>query len=258
MWGLLSKYYDKRNDGADQIPAAISAWGGEEYQYKSKWIGREFDYKSDKSLRIIPKYNKNIIAYLITQDFGFEHPRLSTNLVRVGVYAGNGFYLRSDNYLEKLPLFAAGKYPIEDKWYENGTIFKSSDGGDKYTKDKDFLNSCFIFACLSRYNKCISFTGSDKRFYKNELCFDSGTLASEQLGKFKLNSDEKELIKVWERVLTEAKAREIKNYNKKLAYGPYQIEIELNTSHKDDNDKTVYDYPTLNGELKNLKEKFKT
>ena len=76
--GLLSKFYDKRNDGADQIPAAISAWGGEEYQYKSKWIGREFDYKSDKSIRIIPKYNKNIIAYLITQDFGFEHPRLST------------------------------------------------------------------------------------------------------------------------------------------------------------------------------------
>lgn len=256
--GLLSKFYDKRNDRADQIPAAISAWGGEEYQYKSKWTGREFDYKSDKTLRIIPKYNKNIIAYLITQDFGFEHPRLSTNLVRVGVYAGNGFYLRSDNYLEKLPLFAAGKYPIEEKWYENGTIFKSSDGGNKYTKDKDFLKSSFIFTCLSRYNKCISFTGSDKRFYKNELCFDVGTLASEQLGKFKLNTDEKELIKIWERVLTEAKAREIKNYNKKLSYGPYQIEIELNTSHKDDNGKTIYDYPTLNGELENLKKKLKT
>ncbi len=253
--GLLSKFYDKRNDGTDQIPAAISTWGGEEYQYKSKWIGREFDYKSDKSLRIIPKYNKNIIAYLITQDFGFEHPRLSTNLVRVGVYAGNGFYLRSDNYLEKFPLFAAGKYPIEDKWYENGTIFKSSDGGDKYTKDKDFLKSCFIFTCLSRYNKCISFTGSDKRFYKNELCFDAKTLASEQLGKFKLNNDEKELVNVWESVLIEA--GKTKNYNKKLSYGPYQIEIELNTSQLDDNNKPVPDYPTLNGALDNLKKKLK-
>ncbi|MFZ1019982.1 MAG: hypothetical protein WAN61_03280, partial [Minisyncoccia bacterium] len=257
--GLLSKFYDKRNDDTDQIPAAISAWGGEEYQYKSKWIGHEFDYKSDGSLRIIPKYNKNIIAYLITQDFGFEHPRLSTNLVRAGVYAGNGFYLRSDNYLEKLPLFAAGKYPIEDKWYENGTIFKSSDGGDKYTKDKDFLKSCFIFTCLSRYNKCLSFTGSDKRFYKNELCFDRGTLASKQLEKFELNSDEKELIKNWQSVLAEVKkeAKNMEKYNKKLSYGPYQIEIELNTSHPDDNNKPIPDYPTLNGALDNLKKKLK-
>jgi len=253
--GLLSKFYDKRIDSTDQVPAAISAWGGREYQYKSKWNEQKFDYKSDKSLRIIPKYNKNIIAYLITQDFGFEHPRLSTNLVRTGVYAGNGFYLRNDNYLEKLPLFATGKYPIEEKWYENGIIFKSSDDGDKYTKDKNFLKSCFIFTCLSRYNKCISFIGSDKRFYKNELCFDNGTLANEQLGKLKLNSKEKELIKIFGNVLAEAKKTE--NYDKKLAYGPYQIEIELNTTYKDENEKTVYDYPTLNGELENLKKKLK-
>ena len=63
------------------------------------------------------------------------------------------------------------------------------------------------------------------------------------------------MIKIWESVLAEA--RKTKNYSKKLSYGPYQIEIELNTSHKDDNDKTVYDYPTLNGELENLKNKLK-
>ena len=43
-----------------------------------------------------------------------------SNLFRTAIYNGNGFYLRSDNFLEKLPLFAAGKYPIEEKWYENG------------------------------------------------------------------------------------------------------------------------------------------
>ncbi len=239
---LLSDMYDKRQFSDDQ---------------KGITIGYDGKESKDVKIRISPLHNKNIIGYLVAQSFSFENPRMLSNLFRTAIYNGNGFYLRSDNYLEKLPLFAAGKYPIEDKWYENGTIFKSSDGGDKYAKDKDFLKSCFIFTCLSRYNKCLSFTGSDKRFYQNELCFDTGTLASEQLGKFKLNSDEKELIKIWERVLTEAKAKEIKNYNKKFAYGPYQIEIELNTSHKDDNDKTVYDYPTLNGELKNLKEKLK-
>src|SRR3989344_7143098 len=108
-------------------------------------------------------------------------------------------------------------------------MFKSSDGGDKYTKDKDFLKSCFIFTCLSRYNKCVSFTGSDKRFYKNELCFDNGTLASEQLGKFKLNGAERELIKIWESVLTDVKkeAKNMEKYDKKFKYGSYQIEMEI-------------------------------
>ncbi len=237
---LLSALYDKRqfSDGEKGIT-----------------VGYDGKESRDVKIRISPRHNKNIIGYLVAQSFSFENPRMLSNLFRTAIYNGNGFYLRSDNYLEKLPLFAAGKYPIEEKWYENGTIFKSSDAGGKYTKDKDFLKSCFIFTCFSRYNKCLSFTGSDKRFYKNELCFDVRTLASEQLEKYKLNIDEKELIKIWQSVLLEAK--KTKNYNKKLAYGLYQIEIELNTSKKDENDRIIYDYPTLNGELENLKRKLK-
>lgn len=238
---LPSKLYDKRSL-SDDVEGILSQWDG-------------YQYKKDTGIRLKPIFNKNIIGYLIVQSFLFENPRLKTNLTRLPMFNGNGFYLRSDNYLEKLPLFAAGKYPIEDKWYENGTIFKSSDGGDKYTKDKDFIKSCFIFTCLSRYNKCLSFTGSDNRFYKNELCLDAGALASQQIEKYKLNADEKELIKIWQSILVEAK--KTKNYDKKLAYGPYQIEIELNTCKKDDNNKVIYDYPTLNGELENLKRKLK-
>ena len=237
---LLSDLYDKRQFSDDK---------------KGITIGYDGKESKDVKIRISPLYNKNIIGYLVAQSFSFENPRMLSNLFRTAIYNGNGFYLRSDNFFEKLPLFAAGKYPIEEKWHENGTLFKSSDGGDKYTKDKNFLKSCFIFTCLSRYNKCISFTGSDKRFYKNELCFNNDTLASKQLEKCKLNSNEKELIKIWESVLAEA--RKTKNYNKKLVYGPYQIEIELNTSKKDDNNKIIYDYPTLNGELENLKKKLK-
>jgi len=73
------------------------------------------------------------------------------------IYNGHGFYLRNDNYIEKLPLFVAGKYPIEDNWWENGTVYKSSDGGDTYTHDSEFLKSCLVFAGLSYYNKCLSF-----------------------------------------------------------------------------------------------------
>lgn len=201
-------------------------------------------------------YNENILGYMTAKGFLIGPSNFS--LTRQILYNARGFYLRNDNYLEKLPLFAAKLYP-QEKWYEKDVYFTTADGGDKYTKDKNFLKSCFIFTCLSRYNKCLSFTGSDKRFYKNELCFDSGTLANEQLGKFKLNSDEKEVIKIWESVLAEVKkeSKTMEKYDKKLAYGSYQIEIELNTSYKDESNKTVYDYPTLNGELENLKKKLK-
>ena len=45
--------------------------------------------------------------------------------------------------------------------------------------------------------------------------------------------------------------------NTLAAAGPYHIEIDLNTSYKDENNKIEYDYPTLNGELENLKKKLK-
>gem|GEM_PF-6577872 len=70
--------------------------------------------------------------------------------------------------LKKLPLFCAKLYP--QKCYEKDVYFTTSDGGLGYTKDAEFLKSCFIFTCLSQRNKCISFTGGDGRFYRNELC----------------------------------------------------------------------------------------
>ena len=130
VYNLLSDLYDKGQCSDDE---------------KGITVGYDGKESKDVKIRISPLYNENIIGYLVAQSFSFENPRMLSNLFRTAIYNGNGFYLRSDNYLEKLPLFAAGKYPIEEKWYENGTIFKSSDGGDKYTKDKDFLKSCFIF-----------------------------------------------------------------------------------------------------------------
>jgi hypothetical protein len=214
--------------------------------------GEESRKNTDKKA----KYNRNIIGYLRATSFNLDgNSRCLTRTITYDALTQSyGFYLRSDNYLEKLPLFCAKMYP-QEKWYERDVYFTTADGGDKYTKDKDFLKFCFIFTCLSRYNKCLSFTGSDNRFYKNELCFDVATLTSEQLEKYKLNDDEKELVKIWQSILSEAK--KTKNYNQKLAYGSYQIEIELNTFTKDVNNKKVYDYPTLNGELENLKKKLK-
>lgn len=237
----LSAFYDKYDATkyTDDQPGIILEWNGTETK------------KHHPKLK--PIYNKNLVGYLVAQDFGFEHPRLSTNLVRALVYAEHGFYLREYNFLEKLPLFAAGKYEFGRKWWENGTIFKCSDGGERYLKDKNFLKSCLIFTCLSYYNKCRSFDGRDGRFYRNELCFNKNTLASNKLKTYKLTDEENDLLDAFAHVHKKAKITQ--TYNLKYTYGTYQIDQELNTRHKNEIDEWVYDYPELNTAINTLKTK---
>ena len=113
-----------------------------------------------------------------------------------------------------------------DNWYEKDIYATTSDGGDKYTKDKEFLKSCLIYTCLSNQNKCLSFIGSDNRYYKNELCFDLDTIASNDLKQYKLDKDEQILIDLWNKILKETK--ETKEYNPSYSYGVYQITKEIN------------------------------
>ena len=75
-------------------------------------------------------------------------------------------------YIEGLPFFCAKEFPF-DKWYLKNMVDTTSDGGDAYTKDDDFLKSCLLYTCLSNQNKCLSFLGSDGRMYQNELCLDN-------------------------------------------------------------------------------------
>lgn len=244
---LPSALYDKRLFPDDVESTVVCGFDGTE--------------DSTKKVSLKPIYNDNILGYLIATGATFENPRLTLNMMRVPIYNGHGFYLRKDNYMEKLPLFAAGKFPVEDNWYWNGMIYKSTDKGDSFKADKVFLKSCLIFACLTYYNKCLSFTGSDGRYYRNELCFDTtngDTVASADLAKMTLDADEKALMKLWDDILAEAK--KTANYDNRLTYGVYQITKELNTSHKTGtgrSQQTVYDYPTLNGYLETLRTNLK-
>lgn len=145
-----------------------------------------------------------------------------------------------------------------DKWYEKEVYFTTSDMGEAYAHDRDFLKSCLIYTCLSNQNKCISFDGSDNRYYHNELCFDTGTLASSTLSEFELDSDEEELMELWRKILTEAQATN--NYMSRYSYGVYQIGEELNTFRTEGTGKKkhkVYDYVDLNGDLDSLRENLK-
>lgn len=237
----LSEYYQKKVYGLETVVFCES--DGTETK------GRRCDGKS--------YYSDEIICYLTPK--GFTLDANNNNLVRMTHYNNRGTYATKSNYLSMLPLFVAKEYP-RDKFYEKGegcVYFTTSDGGDTYTHDPEFLKSCLLYTCLSNQNKCLSFNGSDGRYYRNELCFDTtngDTVASADLAKMTLDADEEALAALWNNILDEAKKTE--NYDNRLTYGVYQITKELNTSKTvgtGKSKKTVYDYPVLNGYLDTLR-----
>jgi hypothetical protein len=237
--------------------------------YKKNIVGMETSvFCNDDGSEAINKncdgksiYSDEVVGYL--SPTGFTLDAKHKNLVRMTNYNNRGTYMLSSNYLEFCPLFAAKEYPC-DEFYEKGESciwYTTSDGGNAYIKDKVFLKSCLIYTCLSNQNKCLSFNGSDGRYYRNELCFDTtngDTVASADLKTMALDAESKKLMALWDNILTEAK--KTANYNPKLTYGVYQITKELNTSHEEGtgtSKKTVYDYPNLNGYLTTLRDALK-
>ena len=230
----LTPYYEKRKFPKDEGNGIYSESSG---------------YEAHRKTSTTAFFNDNILGYMFAGGFSVDAKHIT--LVRTTIFNGRGFYLRSDNFIEKLPLFCAKLYP-QKNWYERDIYFTTADGGDKYTKDSNFLKSCLIYTCLSPRNHCLSFEGSDKRFYQNELCFDVDTIASKTLKKYKPTKIEQDLINLFEQILKDSK--KTKNYNLKYKYGTYQIDKELNTFRKDEENK-IYDYPELNTKLIELKNK---
>lgn len=195
--------------------------------------------------------------YIDDEVIGYFCPvSASYDLGRLPYFNGRGNYVLKSNFKDIAVLFSAKMYDF-DKWYEKGSVFITFDGGTSYKKDSVFEKSCLIYTCLSNQNKCLSFNGSDGRYYRNELCFDTtngDTVASADLTKMTLDTDEKALMQIWNDILNEAK--KTTNYNSNFTYGVYQIAKELNTSYKVGTGKsqqTIYDYPTLNGYLETLR-----
>lgn len=239
------KYYDKRSFPDDDSNAIVVGLNGAE---------REIN-------RLKPKYNENILGYLVADSVGFDNPDAKSSLVIAGRYNGNGFFLRSDNFLEKLPMFAASRYINYNKdWTERGRIMKSGDGSNRFHRDvkngklEQFLLKCLLFTTLEMQNHMRTFAGSDGRFYRNELCLDTtngSTMASSLLINLSLNDAESNLIKQWELLFRSAQKTD--NYTSGSTYGVYQIYDELNTTYLDESNKKQYDYPDLNGHLVTLK-----
>ena len=248
-------YYDKRAFPDDTSDGILVAHDGLEVRHVIK-------------KRIKPISNEKIIGYMVVDNSGFDNPDLHACLLIAGIYNGNGFFLRKDNYLEKMPLFAASRYITYNRgWTERARIMKSADGADRFFQDvksgelSQFLLKCLLFTCLEMQNHMRTFTGSDGRFYRNELCLDGtngDTLAMGDIKRLASNEREKSLFEQWETVLQFAKLAKKNDrtagYDPTLTYGVYQIYAELDTSYKDEvTDKTVWDNVELHSALTGLK-----
>ena len=99
-------------------------------------------------------------------------------------------------------MFAASRYITYNRaWTERARIMKSADGYKRYFADlksgklNQFMLQCLLFTCLEAQNHMQEFTGSDGRYYRNNLTLDTSngsTLAAEALSGFIPNETEKE------------------------------------------------------------------
>lgn len=248
------KYYDKRIFEDDLSNGIITEHKG-------------FELTHTVQIRVVPKYNENILCYMIVSGSGFDNPDLCSCLTIAGIYSANGFFVRKDNYLNTLPMFAASRYITYNReWTERARIMKSADGAKKYFRDvangklKLFLLKCLLFTCLEMQNHMRTFTGSDGRFYRNELCFDGTngeTIALRDIKSLNFNENEARLMSQWQTVLDWAKKAKSNErgggYNSASTYGVYQIRAELDTSYKNKRTPTIYDNPELHSALNTLK-----
>jgi hypothetical protein len=250
-------YYDKRTFADDIEDGILIAHDGLEVAHNIK-------------KRIKPVYNDNLLGYLVADGPGFDNPDLHACLLAAGIYNGNGFHLRKDNYLEKLPMFCASRYITYNRsWTERARIMKSADGSTAFSRDiasgklSQWLLKCLLFTCLEMQNHMRTFTGSDGRFYRNELCFDTtngATLAVNDIQNLDMSVAETALSEQWQTVLKYAKLttpneRNNGGYSPTLTYGVYQIYAELDTSYTDETTgETIYDNVELHTALNGLKE----
>ncbi|MDR1049967.1 MAG: hypothetical protein LBP95_02590 [Deltaproteobacteria bacterium] len=187
-------FYDKRTFPEDTNDGILTARDGLEIAH-------------DIKKRLMPVYNGNMLGYLVVDGPGFVNSDLLACLLTAGIYNGNWFHLRKDNHLEKLPMFCASRHITYNRgWTQRALIMKSADGSARFAADvasrklASFLLKCLLFTCLEMQNHMRPFTASDRRFYRNELCFDDTngeTLATRDIQGLTLNETEKALMAQW-------------------------------------------------------------
>jgi len=236
VYKTLGEYYSKKLK-TDVLSKIATGYDGKEVPLKS--YGK-------------PVYNDNILAVIEASGFGTTPQDI--RMTRIAIYHGRGSQVRTNNYAEQTALFVAKQYP-QKNWYERDIYYTTADKGDLYTEDTDFLRKTTLWTCISQKNHCLSFDGSDGKFYSNEMCLDKNSLVRKELveqEKYgKLDRADLMLLGVFDELLELAKNTQ--EYNPKYNYGTYQIELDINTSYKDGNDKKIFNNEKVNTKLKELK-----
>jgi len=251
------KYFDSRTESGDRECNLLCEIDG--------------TLSNKNPVGITPINNENIIGYLVAFKNTFDSPRYCSMLLRFGIYNGHGFYLRSDNFMKKLPLFAASRYTDHcNNWKIMSMIMKSADKANEYEADVGsgkldiFLFRTLFWVCTSHYPHMRSLVGSDDKLYLNQLCFDGNTLAKKELDNFKkdkgynLTDEEKLLWNKMQELYKKIKKECCEEYNPKFKYGLYQIDEEINIKKqigfKPDGEPLMdWKYGDLNNLIKEIK-----
>lgn len=243
-----AKYYKKNPFNHETVDGILTGLNGLE---ASKEVKK----------RIKPVFSNEMLGYLVADSVGFDNPDAKSSLLVAGRYNGNGFYLRKDCYIDKLPMFCASRYITYNReWTERARIMKSGDGAGRFNTDvasgklDQWLRKCLLFTCVEMQNHMRTFTGSDGRFYRNELCMDTtngSTIASEDLKQLVCGPVEQRILDQWKTLMNAVK--QTNEYDLSLTYGVYQIFDEIDTSYKDDEGKTGWNNIEVHSALQTLK-----
>ena len=159
-----------------------------------------------------------------------QHGQLNSSGAGSGNAGGVSYCLVNDELKKRLPLFVANCYACKD-FTEKEIIMKSGDKGTLYQEDREFLEDCFLWCCLTDRNKCIS-----DRTRQNEMALEQNSKADQIVDRTGYRMD---LIREWRNVITQAKACE--EYNPNYKYGLAQIisdlDINIDTAITDKNGK---------------------
>ena len=183
--------------------------------------------------KILPAINERNYDVIYTSYSGTpdrQHGQLNSSGAGSGNAGGVSYCLVNDELKKRLPLFVANCYACKD-FTEKEIIMKSGDKGTLYQEDREFLEDCFLWCCLTDRNKCIS-----DRTRQNEMALEQNSKADQIVDRTGYRMD---LIREWRNVITQAKACE--EYNPNYKYGLAQIisdlDINIDTAITDKNGK---------------------
>lgn len=256
---LYSKgVYDKREFDDDYNSVALRADGTEYTSQKGQQVKAIANNNPEHA---ILAYNDNHSIDIDPKNFHFT---------RLGYYAAHGYYYRSDNFIESVAPFCAGVYPSKN-WYEKGVYGKTYKEGRPDLQDVDFTRKCLLYMLLTANNKCKSFIDSTGISYRNELCFEEGTIGFNKYYELKDNTfdaQEELLIEAWKNLKKHVKDdnnfgaleyKELKNgFGQDFTLGLWQIIEDINIDNHSDTKKKTKKYKKLDTEIKSFKTKLAT